>query len=43
MTVKNEIDFIIPNNVKLFENVEVNRNFKFNSDHRLLEARIAIK
>lgn len=39
---KNEIDFILTNNLKLITNIEVINNFRFISDHRLVMATLKI-
>lgn len=40
---KNEIDYIITNKPKIFNNVTVINNLNFNSDHRLVRGTIACK
>lgn len=35
---KNEIDFILSNNIKTFKNVSIVQNLNFNSDHRMVRA-----
>ncbi|KAJ2949787.1 hypothetical protein O0L34_g11101 [Tuta absoluta] len=37
---KNEIDFIMSNNIKVFKDVSVLNHFNFNSDHRMVRATI---
>ncbi|KAL0839235.1 hypothetical protein ABMA28_016001 [Loxostege sticticalis] len=38
---KNEIDFIMSNNKKVFKNVSVIQNLNFNTDHRIVRATMA--
>ncbi|KAL0829562.1 hypothetical protein ABMA28_003073 [Loxostege sticticalis] len=38
---KNEIDFIMSNNKKVFKNVSVIQNLNFNTDHRMVRATMA--
>ncbi|CAK1546536.1 unnamed protein product [Leptosia nina] len=38
---KNEIDYIMSNNLKVFKDLSVLNNFNFNSDHRIVRAKLS--